>query len=204
MTVAGVILAGGKSERMGGADKSLALLEGTPLIAHVAERLASQVERIVISANGDPARYDFLHLPVIADADGSQSGPLAGILAGMNWASANLSAADWLMSVAADTPFIPHDLVTRLAAASDDPATVRVAQSAGRLHQVITLWPIASANELAAWLAAGKPRAVRAWLDTRPTVAVPFDLFVGVDPFFNINTPDDLAKAETPFLESGR
>jgi molybdopterin-guanine dinucleotide biosynthesis protein A len=204
MSVAGAILAGGKSARMAGTDKSLALLEGKTLIAHVAERLAPQVAGMVISANGDPARFDFLRLPVIADADESQSGPLAGILAGMEWARTSLPSAEWVMSVATDTPFIPHDLVRRLLAASGDPSTVRVAQSAGRLHQVIALWPVASAGELAVWLRAGKARAVHAWLGTRQMVAVPFELAGGIDPFFNINTPDDLAKAEVPFLESGR
>lgn len=204
MTVVGVILAGGRSERMEGADKSLAQLDGRPLIAHVAERLAPQVHRLIISANGDPTRFAHLNFPVVADADASQSGPLAGILAALKWAETNVPEASWLVSVPTDTPFLPTDLVARLLAAAEDTGTVRVASSGGRVQQVVALWPLALATDLSHWLAAGRSRAVRAWLDTRHVSVVPFPMAMGIDPFLNINTPQDLERAELPYLEASR
>lgn len=202
--IVGVLLAGGRSLRMGGTEKSFAPLDGRPLIAHVAGRFRPQVDRLVVNANGDPARFADLGLPVVADADDSHDGPLAGMLAGFAWAHANVPEAPWLATVAADTPFIPHDLVARLKAASDDAETIRLAASRGRIHQVIGLWPTGLREDLAGWLGSGPSKAVRAWLDTRPHVAVEFELRAGVDPFFNINTPEDLEKANVPFFESGR
>ena len=204
MPIVGVLLAGGLSRRMSGGDKSFALLDGRPLIVYVAERLLRQVDTLIVNANGDPARYAALGLPVVADRDDSHGGPLFGILAGMDWARANAPAATTIATVAIDTPFIPLDLVPRLAAASDDAATIRLAASGGRTHQVIGLWPVELREALERWLAEGKSRAVRDWLGTRRHIATAFDLRAGVDPFFNINTPEDLDRAQTSFFESGR
>jgi molybdopterin-guanine dinucleotide biosynthesis protein A len=203
MTVVGVLLAGGRSERMGGADKSLIDLGGKPLIAHAAGRLRPQVDRLVVNANGDAARFAFLELLVVPDADGGYSGPLAGILAGMDWALANAPSARWIATVAVDTPFIPSDLVATLHAASGDAATIRLAASNGRTHQVIGFWSTAIRDDLSAWLQSGPSNAVRDFLATQPHTAVDFDTRAGLEPFFNINTPDDLARARGMLTDTG-
>ena len=194
MTVVGVLLAGGRSERMGGEDKALIDLGGKPLIAHAAARLRPQVDYLVVNANGDPSRFAFLDLPVVPDADGGYAGPLAGMLAGMTWA-ANAPGAQWLATVAVDTPFIPSDLVATLLAASSSTDTIRLAASNGRTHHVIGLWPTAIRDDLSAWLQSGPSKAVRDFLSTKPHIAVDFDTRAGLEPFFNINTPEDLARA---------
>lgn len=202
--VVGVVLAGGRSERMSGIDKSLALLGGRPLVVHVAERLAPQVETVVVNTNADPRAFADLALSVVADRDGSYAGPLAGILAGIDWTIANVPDADAVVTVPVDTPFIPLDLAARLAAASADSGLARIASSSGRLHQVVGLWPVVLRDRLARWLADDGSRAVRDWLAACPHTIVDFDVRAGVDPFFNINTPDDLARATVAFFESSR
>src|SRR5262249_36512776 len=121
-SVTGVILAGGQSRRMGGGDKGLLDLAGKPMLAHVVERLAPQVGRMVINANGDAARFAALSLPVVADTVAGFAGPLAGVLAGMRWSLANAPAARWIATAAGDAPLLPADLVGRcLAAVRDRP-----------------------------------------------------------------------------------
>jgi molybdopterin-guanine dinucleotide biosynthesis protein A len=202
--VVGVLLAGGRSERMGGSDKSFALLDGKPLVVHVAERLAPQVETLVVSTNADPAPFAALALSTVADRDQGYNGPLAGMLAGMDWTIANVPDAHAIVTAAVDTPFIPRDLVARLDRASGNRGVARIAASAGRLHQTIGMWPLSLRSPLAQWLDDGRSRAVRDWLAACPHVAVDFDVRAGVDPFFNINTPDDLERAQVAFLESSR
>ena len=192
--IAGLVLAGGKSRRMG-VDKCLLRLAGRPLIAHAAERLRPQVGQLALNANGDPRRLVEFGLPVIADLANGAEGPLAGLLAGMHWARASGQPAKWIATVATDTPFFPDDLVSRLATASADPRTVRVAASRGGVHPVFGLWPIALAEELEAWLAAGRSWSVRDWISVNSSVTVEFDDRGAVDPFFNANTPEDLAVA---------
>jgi molybdopterin-guanine dinucleotide biosynthesis protein A len=187
---------------MGGADKALIDLGGKPLIAHPASRLRPQVDRLVVNANGDPARFATFGYPVVPDADGGYAGPLAGILAGMDWASVN-APAQWIATVAVDTPFIPSDLVTTLLAASHDPATIRLAASNGRMHQVIGLWPTALGDDLSAWLQSGPSKAVRDFLSTQPHIGVDFDTRAGLEPFFNINTPEDLSRAREMLTDTG-
>jgi molybdopterin-guanine dinucleotide biosynthesis protein A len=194
--VTGVILAGGQSRRMGGGDKGLLELAGRPMLAHVIERLAPQVGRLVINANGDPARFAGLGLPVVADTIPDFAGPLAGVLAGMRWSNAHAPAARWIATAAGDAPLLPTDLVARfLAAEGDRPGSIALAQSGGELHPVIGLWPVALADDLEARLAAGV-RKVLAWTDRHGTVPVPFAMVeVGgteLDPFFNANTPQEL------------
>jgi molybdopterin-guanine dinucleotide biosynthesis protein A len=203
MTVVGVLVAGGRGRRMGGADKSLILLGGKTLIAHAAERLGPQVDRLIVNANGDPSRFAALALPVVADYDDAYSGPLAGILAGMEWARGNLPDAGWIATVAADTPFVPPDLVVRLLGASNDGGTIRVAASNGKLHWVIGLWPVSVAGDIGQWLESGGSKAVRDFLADRPHVAVEFPAEGSLDPFFNINTPEDLARAEREAVGKG-
>jgi molybdopterin-guanine dinucleotide biosynthesis protein A len=195
-TVTGVILAGGQSRRMGGGDKGLLELAGKPMLVHVIERLAPQVGGLVINANGDPARFACLGLPVVADTIPDFAGPLAGVLAGMRWARANTPAARFIATAAGDAPMLPADLVSRcLKALEDRPGGIALAQSGGELHPVIGLWPVALADDLEAQLRTGV-RKVVAWTDRHGTVPVPFAFVevgrAAIDPFFNANTPQEL------------
>jgi molybdopterin-guanine dinucleotide biosynthesis protein A len=200
--VTGVILAGGQSRRMGGGDKGLLDLAGRPMLAHVVGRLAPQVGRIVINANGDPARFVRFGLPVVADTVPGFAGPLAGVLAGMRWSLAHAPAARWIATAAGDAPLLPLDLVARCRAALEghpqaNRGGIALAQSAGELHPVIGLWPVALADDLEAALTAGV-RKVLVWTDRHGTVPVPFPFVDAgggrtLDPFFNANTPDELA-----------
>jgi molybdopterin-guanine dinucleotide biosynthesis protein A len=195
-SVTGVILAGGQSRRMGGGDKGLLDLAGQPMLAHVVERLAPQVGRIVVNANGDPARFARFALPVVADSVPDFPGPLAGVLAGMRWSRTHAPAARWIATAAGDAPLLPRDLVQRCRAAlRERPGAIALAQSAGELHPVIGLWPVALADDLETQLRAGV-RKVLAWTDCHGTVPVSFP-FVdlggrSLDPFYNANTPDEL------------
>jgi molybdopterin-guanine dinucleotide biosynthesis protein A len=181
---------------MGGGDKGLLELAGKPMLAHVVSRLAPQVGRLVINANGDPARFSAFGLPVVADTIGGFVGPLAGVLAGMRWAARNAPQARWVVTAAGDAPLLPSDLVERLAAAAARrPGTVALAQSHGELHPVIGLWPVALAEDLEEQLRVGV-RKVLAWTDRHGTIAVPFPptrvCGIDIDPFFNANTPQEL------------
>jgi molybdopterin-guanine dinucleotide biosynthesis protein A len=200
--VAGVVLAGGLARRMEGADKPLTCIDGIPMLARAIERLRPQVDALVISANGDCGRFADFGLPVVTDTIAGYMGPLAGILAGMRWAQANLPAARFIVSVAADTPFFPPDLVDRFSeCCGRDESTVSVAASPAGTHPVFGLWPIASADELERFLKSGETNKVMAFVDRHLRLNVPFEnlrLPQGdeVDPFFNINTPTDAARAE--------
>lgn len=197
--IVGVVLAGGQSTRMGGGDKCLKSLRGKPLLAHLLARLAPQVSRVVINANGDPSRFQAFGLPVIADSASGFQGPLAGIEAGLAWAAAHSPKAAWVVTVPGDTPFIPEDLVARLAEAVRE-APMAVASSDAGLHPVVGLWPVTMAGSLAEALAAGERKATN-WVTARGAANVFFDAIeIGdaqVDPFFNINRADDLKTAET-------
>ena len=193
----GLMLAGGRSSRMGGGDKSLLPLNGTPLLGRILARLKPQVSRLAINANGDPARFDDFGLPVIADSTASFQGPLAGIEAGLVWAAGQSPAPVWVVSVPGDTPFIPEDLVTRLIGGIGD-APMAVATSGEGLHPVVGLWPVTMAAALADALAAGGRKATD-WVKAQGASEVFFDAVeIGgarVDPFFNVNRPDDLDAA---------
>ena len=190
----GLILAGGRSRRMGGADKCFADLGGRPLIAHAIERAQHQVSALVIGAGGDPARFGAFELPVIADAIGDSAGPLAGILAGLEWAAEQGSGR--LATFAADVPFFPLDLVARLGGeAAAIKGAVAIAASGGRSHPVFGLWPVELAGDLRDYLESGGRRSVLVYLDGHDIAEVDFPA-QPTDPFFNINTPDDLAAAE--------
>lgn len=189
MSVAGLVLAGGRSTRMGGSDKALTVLGGQTLLSRAVARLSSQVGEIAVSSN--TLGPDAINAPVIADAIATFEGPLAGIEAGLQWAKWRGHTA--LASVAVDSPFFPPDLVQRLFVGN--PARIQVARSGGRNHPVFALWPIAALEPLTAFLARAETRKVMAFLDEFGFDAVDFstDPF---DPFFNVNTPDDLAEAE--------
>ncbi len=192
--IVGVILAGGQSRRMGGGDKALLSVGERSMLQRVIVRLGDQTARLVLNANGDAGRFAAFELPIVADATPGFGGPLFGMLAGMRWAARNGDAA-WIVTVPSDVPFLPGDLVARLAAGLADDAEVAVCRSSGRLHPIIGLWPVALAEALDAWLSSQPRRAAQAWLETRRWAAVDFATHGAVDPFFNVNTPDDLAAA---------
>ena len=189
-----VLLAGGLARRMGGGDKPLRPLGGRALLDHVIERIRPQVRALALNANGDPARFAAWGLKVLPDPLQGNPGPLAGVLAGMRWAAA-LGAAD-VLSVPTDTPFLPADLVARLQAARAAAAVpIACAASRGRTHPVAALWPAALADALEASLLAGA-RKIDRWTEGHGIATASFD-DPGYDPFFNVNSPDELAEAET-------
>ncbi|MGH7075571.1 MAG: molybdenum cofactor guanylyltransferase MobA [Stellaceae bacterium] len=191
----GIILAGGRARRLGGQDKSLLPLGGRPLLAHVIDRAKPQVAALALSANGDPARFADFGLPVLADAVPGFAGPLAGILAALDWAAARPGIA-CVASFACDTPFFPRDLVARLAAARGrEHAAIASAAAAGRVHPVFALWPVEQRAALRRALEEEGLRKVDAWTARHPFARVEFPA-LPIDPFFNINTSADLARAE--------
>lgn len=196
----GVLLAGGQSRRMGGGDKGLLEIGGKTMLAHVIDRLAPQVARMVVNANGDPARFAAFGLPVVADTIGGFVGPLAGVLAGMRWTRSEAPAASHVVTVSTDAPFLPADLVARLteALAAAPDKRIALAASGGELHPVIGLWPVALADDLESALTQGL-RKVLHWTDRHGSVAVDFPFYEArgrrLDPFFNANTPEELAEA---------
>ena len=195
----GVILAGGKATRMVGQDKPLIEIAGKRLIDHCAERLAPQVGQIVISGNDDLSRFG-TDLPVFSDDVEGYAGPLAGILAAMRWAQDHAPDTFWVISAAADTPFFPDNLVDRFVMAMGGPEpSVVLAQSGEQVHPTFGLWPIALADDLEAFLKAGD-RKIILWAERHNCSHA---IFRGVeidgleiDPFFNVNTPDDVPVAE--------
>ena len=192
--VLGLILAGGQARRMGGGDKPLLRLAGRTLLDRVAERLAPQCAAgLALSANGDPARFGGFPGPVLPDPVPGQPGPLAGILAGLEHAAARGIAA--VVSVSGDAPFLPHDLVARLAAARIAAGSaLALAASGERQHYTIALWPSGLAEALRAYLDRGERRVGGFVLAQAPALAAwPTE---PVDPFLNVNTPEDLAAAE--------
>ena len=191
-TIVGVVLAGGKSSRMG-TEKSLLPLGGVPLVERATARLRPQVDEVILSANGNPDRFRSCAAPVVPDRvpDG---GPLVGLLDGLKWARA--AGATFVLTVACDTPFFPTDLASRLLQSiANDPLGTAVARSEGHHHYTFALHATAHADELEEWLGRSERRSLRGWLERQRAESVDFE---GTpDPFFNINTPMDLALAET-------
>jgi molybdenum cofactor guanylyltransferase len=192
----GVILAGGQATRMGGGDKGLLTLGGRTLLSHVVERLSPQVAELALNANGDAARFDALNLTVLPDSIDGFVGPLAGVLAGMDWAAEH--GADTIVTAAADTPFFPGDLVPRLLLASEGmthplvlAATPDAARGTAR-HPTFGLWPVALRDDLRAALNGGLRKVVM-WTQQHEGREA---LFPHEAAFFNVNTPDDLKTAE--------
>jgi molybdopterin-guanine dinucleotide biosynthesis protein A len=194
--VCGIILAGGLARRMGGGDKPLKEIVGKPILTHVIERLQPQCAALVLNANGDPARFASFGLPVVADDVPDFAGPLAGILAGLDWTAANAPHAACAVSVAADTPFIPRDLVHRLQAARlNEACEIAVATSGGRTHPVIALWPIALRTALRRTLMEESERKIDRFTARFDVAEVgwPNEPY---DPFFNVNEASDIDAAE--------
>ena len=196
--ITGIILAGGQSRRMGGGDKGLLDVAGQPMLARVIERLAPQVGRLAINANGEPTRFARFCLPVVPDTIDGFAGPLAGVLAGMRWASTETPVARWIATVSSDAPLLPLDVVDRLTVGLQNrPNSIAIARSGGELHPVIGLWPVALADDLEAALRDGMRKVLR-WTDRHGTIPVDFPHIETaggpVDPFFNANTPEELAE----------
>jgi molybdopterin-guanine dinucleotide biosynthesis protein A len=180
---------------MGGGDKSLRPLAGRPLLEHVIDRLLPQVDALVLNANGDPARFAGFCLPVVPDSIPDFAGPLAGILAGLDWTAENRPDCGFVVSVATDAPFLPRDLVARLVGEMQAAgAELACAASSGQPHPVIGLWPVRLRDALRGTLVDEDIRKVDRWTARYRLATVSFP-DSPVDPFFNANRPEDLEQA---------
>ena len=196
IAVAGVLLAGGRARRMGGGDKCLRRLGSETLLARVIARARDQVGPLILNAGGDPARFAAYGLPVVADVIAGFAGPLAGVLTGLEWAAANAPACPWVATFPTDAPFVPEDLVARLLAALEaEGAELACAASGGRDHPVVGLWPVRLAPELRRALEVEGVRKIDLWT-ARFRLARALYESDPADPFFNVNSPQDLARAE--------
>jgi molybdopterin-guanine dinucleotide biosynthesis protein A len=181
---------------MGGREKSRLVLDGRTLLAHVQERLAPQCESLILNANGDPARFGLAGLPVVPDAIPGHQGPLAGILTALEWAAFHCPQIGWVASVPGDTPFIPRDLVRRLhETRCEAQQPLACAASGGRAHFAVGLWSVSLRHDLRVAVAEKGMRSIGEWAANYGAAEAswPVDR---IDPFFNINTPEDLAQAE--------
>ena len=192
----GVVLAGGLARRMGGGDKARIRIGGKTILERVLARLAPQCSAVIINANGDPARFADTGLPVVPDSVPDFVGPLAGILAGLDWAAAHAPAVADVVSTPGDCPFLPTDLVARLTAARRAAGLpLACARSGEWRHPVLGLWPVALRHDLRRALVEEGQRKIEVWT-ARHGVAIADWPATPVDPFFNVNTPEDAAEAE--------
>jgi molybdenum cofactor guanylyltransferase len=192
----GLLLAGGLARRMGGGDKGLIRVGGDTILERALARLSPQCAGVVINANGEPARFARFGLPVVADDIEGFAGPLAGILAGLDWLAANAPTVAWVASVPGDCPFLPRDLVPRLHAARTAAGTpLACAKSGDWRHPVVGLWPVHLRADLRRAIAAEGLRKIEMWT-ARHGVALAEWPAEPVDPFFNVNTPEDAAQAQ--------
>ena len=195
-TTLGLVLAGGLARRMGGGDKARITIGGASILQRVLACLTPQCSRLIINANGDPARFADTGLPVIADSVPDFAGPLAGILAGLDWAAQNVPAAEWLVSVPGDCPFLPKDLVMRLHEARvTSNVPLACARSGEWRHPVVGLWPVKLREDLRQALVSEGLHKIELWT-ARHGIALAEWAAVPFDPFFNVNTPKDAAQAE--------
>ncbi len=191
----GLVLAGGLARRMGGGDKALIRIGSQTILQRALARLAPQVSGIVLNANGDPARFAPFGLPVAADSVPDFAGPLAGILAGLDWVAANRPGLEWVVSVPGDCPFLPRDLVARLhAARRADGKALACAHSGDWRHPVVGLWQVALREDLRRAVTVEDLRKIEVWT-ARHGVALADWPTEPVDPFFNVNTPEDVEMA---------
>jgi len=192
----GLVLAGGLARRMGGGDKALLRIGAATILDRVLERLAPQCSRMILNANGDPARFAFTRLPVVADDVPDFAGPLAGVLAGLDWAAAHVPDVAWVASVPGDCPFLPRDLVSRLhEARTAEDRPLACARSGDWRHPVVGIWPVALRHDLRRAVAEEGLHKIEVWT-ARHGVAIADWPPTPVDPFFNVNTPADAAEAE--------
>jgi molybdopterin-guanine dinucleotide biosynthesis protein A len=194
--IPGVLLAGGLARRMGGGDKPMRQIGGRTILERVIARLKPQCDGLLLNANGDPTRFASFGLPVIGDTIENFPGPLAGILAGLDWLAANRPEVSWMLSAAADCPFLPRDLVARLhRTRTQQNAQLAVAASGGQSHPVIGLWSVALRDQLRHALVVEDIRKIDRWTARYPLATVTWPA-EPLDPFFNANTVDDIADAE--------
>ncbi len=199
--IVGCVLAGGLSRRMGGLEKAFIPLGGEPLIQHVTQRLDRQVGATILNANGDANRFRSIFQTIVPDPVDGAVGPLAGVLAGLEWTRDNAPHASWVLTVACDSPFFPRDLAGRLGAAiEENNADMACAASGGRTHPVCGLWPVRLAGDLRHALVEEEVRKVDRWTERYNVVEVEFDN-KPFDPFFNANTPDDIVNAQKILLD---
>jgi molybdopterin-guanine dinucleotide biosynthesis protein A len=192
----GLVLAGGLARRMGGGDKALITIAGTTILDRVLARLRPACTGIILNVNGDPARFARYGLPVIPDSVPDFAGPLAGILAGLDWAAAHAPDLAWVATAPGDCPFLPVDLVARLHEARQQAATpLACARSGDWRHPVVGLWPVALREDLRHALIDEDLHKIEVWT-ARHGVAIAEWPDRPVDPFFNVNTPQDVAEAE--------
>ncbi|MDY0882540.1 molybdenum cofactor guanylyltransferase MobA [Dongia soli] len=191
----GILLAGGLARRLGGGDKGLLEIGGRSILERTIACLMPQLDSLVLNANGDPARFAAFGIPVASDRIAGFPGPLAGLLTGMEWAAERYPLCRWVLTAPTDCPFLPADLVARLAEASDERTEVAMARSSGRQHPVVGLWRIDLREKLRAALVEEGLRKVGDWTDRCKSIVVDFET-TPCDPFFNVNTPEDLALAE--------
>jgi molybdopterin-guanine dinucleotide biosynthesis protein A len=191
-----VLLAGGLARRMGGGDKPMRSIAGKTILERVIARLAPQCDGLILNANGDPVRFAAFGLPVIADGVADFPGPLAGILAALDWAATNRPEVKWILSAAGDCPFLPRDLVVRLyRALVEENAELAVAASGGQSHPVIGLWRVSLREELLHALVVEDIRKIDRWTARYRLATVSWPV-TPLDPFFNANTVEDIAEAE--------
>jgi molybdopterin-guanine dinucleotide biosynthesis protein A len=191
----GLVLAGGLARRMGGGDKALIRIGSETILQRALARLTPQVDGVVLNANGDPARFAAYGLPIVADSVPDFAGPLAGILAGLDWVAANRTDIEWVVSVPGDCPFLPRDLVARLhAACSAENKPLACAHSGDWRHPVVALWQVALREDLRHAVTVEDLRKIEVWT-ARHGVALADWPTEPVDPFFNVNTPEDVARA---------
>ena len=196
LAVPGVLLAGGLARRMGGGDKPMRRIGGRTILDRVIARLKPQCDGLILNANGDPVRFAAFGLPVIADGVADFPGPLAGILAALDWATANRPDVEFVLSAAADCPFLPRDLVSRLyGALREQNAELAVAASNGQSHPVIGLWSVGLREALRQALVVEDVRRIDRWTARYRLATVTWPA-QPLDPFFNANTMDDIAEAE--------
>lgn len=194
--VVGVVLAGGLARRMGGGDKPMTALAGKPILEHILGRVRPQVDALALNANGDPGRFAYYDMDVIADTMDGNPGPLAGVLSGLEWARRVHPDAEWLATFPGDAPFLPKNLVSRLSQAVERAgADMACAASDGRAHPVVGLWPVRLADDLRRAMVEDEIRKVDRWTGRHKLIQVEFAA-EPVDPFFNANSPDDVAEAE--------
>ena len=194
--IPGVLLAGGLARRMGGGDKPMRTIAGRTILDRVIARLGPQCDGLILNANGDPARFAAFGLPVIADGVADFPGPLAGILAALDWAAANRPDIKFVLSAAADCPFLPRDLVSKLHGALEaENAELAVAASDGQSHPVIGLWSVGLREQLRHALVVEDVRKIDRWTARFRLVTVTWPT-IPLDPFFNANTMDDIAEAD--------
>jgi molybdopterin-guanine dinucleotide biosynthesis protein A len=192
----GLVLAGGLARRMGGGDKARIRVGGHTILERVLACLSAQCDRVIINANGDPARFADTHLPVVTDSVPDFAGPLAGILAGLDWTAANAPQTEWIASAPGDCPFLPKNLLAKLHEARLAAGTpLACARSGEWRHPVVALWSVALREDLRRALVDENLHKIEIWT-TRHGIAIADWPAEPIDPFFNVNTPEEAARAD--------